>query len=110
MAATVVSAPLNVMKGVSVKVDPLTGGLTGLPAGWSGVVPEGCATATVDEAAVPVGLKHLVPHNSANGVKLSDQSLIGLPYNVKKWRPQFGVSPELCDTRLIRELNPFPPA
>ena len=97
-----VSAPHNIMKGVTVRLDPRTGGLTGLPAGWSNVVPAGCATATVDEASVPAGLRHLVPNNSADGVKLSDQSLIGQPYNVKKWRPQFGVAPEFCETRRIR--------
>jgi len=97
-----VSAPQNTTKGLSVRVDPKTGGLVGLPAGWSGVVPEGCATATVDEASVPADLRHLIPHNSANGVKLSDQSLIGRPYNVRKWRPQFGVDPELCETRTVR--------
>lgn len=98
-----VSGPQNVKKGVSVKHDPITGGLIGLPAAWGGVVPEGCAQETVHEGDVPADLRHLLPHNRAKpGVKLSDQSLIGVPYNVKKWRPQFAVAPELCETRLIR--------
>jgi len=96
------ASPSNVKKGLSVKRDPLTGGLIGLPEMWENVVPQGCAQEIVHQADVPEEYHHLVPANRSDGVKLSDRSLIGVPFNVKKWRPQFGVAPEHCESRMIQ--------
>jgi hypothetical protein len=48
----VASSPTNVVHGLSVKADPKTGGLTGLPQQWRDLLPEGCALDTQAEEEV----------------------------------------------------------
>ena len=85
--------PANFQRGVNVTVDPTTGGLVGLPESWAGVVPDGCAPGVQSEAALPA---HLKP-KAAGGVKLTDSAIVGAPFNVKKWKPAFGIPIEGCD-------------
>ena len=109
----------NVQQGVSVRYDPVTGGapqtphhhhhpagihtvaphagLTGLPEGWSGILPDGCAPDTVSAGS---GLPpELVPSTRASpGVRLKDEAIVGKPFNVQRWRPAFGIPLEHVET------------
>ena len=72
-------------------------GLTGLPEGWSGILPDGCAPDTVSAGS---GLPpELVPSTRASpGVRLKDEAIVGKPFNVQRWRPAFGIPLEHVET------------
>lgn len=94
--AATAGTPRNFTQHVSVKYDPLTGGLTGLPKAWEGLLPEGCSRDAVSYADVPAELR---PTGVADpGLRLKDELLVGAPFNVQKWRPSFGVPVELVET------------
>ncbi len=84
----------NLRAGISVKYDPLTGGLSGLPAAWAGLLPPSCVRLDEDELALPLELR---PAALPLGVKLSDEPIVGRPYNVRTWRSALGIPLELCD-------------
>ena len=85
----------NLRKGVSVKYDPITGGLTGLPTAWSSVLPPSCVKNLVDESNLPPELR---PAPAPPGTMLNDAPIVGRPYNVRQWSPAFGVPIESCET------------
>jgi len=85
----------NFQHGVSVKVDPLTGGLSGLPSSWAAMLPEGCAPRLQPSANLPPELVPSEPKDKE--LKLVDHCIVGRPFNVKHWRPAFGVPFELCE-------------
>ena len=98
--AATAGTPRNFTQHVSVKYDPLTGGLTGLPKAWEGLLPEGCSRDAVSYADVPAELR---PTGVADpGLRLKDELLVGAPFNVQKWRPSFGLTPS---RRLRRPLH-----
>lgn len=96
------NGPTNLQRGISVTVDPVTGGLVGLPEQWKGLVPEGCLVDVRNDASVPEELRAIAP--AQQGVRLQDQAIVGRPYNVRVWKPSFGVPLEACE--LIR-INGF---
>ena len=81
--------------GVSVRPDPKTGGLTGLPEGWAALLPDGCAADTVPEDALPPELRPTAQPKP--GEKLHQSVVIGTPFNVTSWRPQFGLPLHVCE-------------
>ena len=94
--AAAIGNATNVRHGVSVKHDPKTGGLVGLPEGWSALLPDGCAPETQSDANLPPELRPTAQPKP--GTKLHDEVVIGTPFNVSKWRPQFGLPPEVRRT------------
>lgn len=90
------AVPSNVRHGVAVKLDPTTGGLRGLPEGWAAMLPDGCAPEVTANAALPPELRPTAQPKA--GEKLQDQAIIGTPFNVVQWRPQYGLPPEACQT------------
>jgi hypothetical protein len=76
--------PTNLQRGISVTVDPHTGGLVGLPEGWQSVVPEALREKNPrSEQTVPEALR--APPLAEEGLRLRDEAIIGLPFNVTKW-------------------------
>ena len=99
--AATAGTPRNFTQHVSVKYDPLTGGLTGLPKAWEGLLPEGCSRDAVSYADVPAELR---PTGVADpGLRLKDELLVGAPFNVQKWRPSFGLSPSRRSRRPLAQ-------
>ena len=87
----------NVQRGIHVKQDDVSGGLSGLPQTWEGLMPEGCAPDSQPEASLPAALR---PSTTPTG-KLKDEMIIGRPFNVKNWRPQFGLPLHACETTRV---------
>ena len=100
--AAELSNPTNVKHGVSVRPDPKTGGLVGLPEAWTALLPDGCAPDSQPESNLPPELRPTAQPKP--GEKLHDGMTIGKPFNVNKWKPQFGLPPEACETV---EVNNF---
>jgi hypothetical protein len=72
----------NVTHGLSVRPDPRTGGLIGLPDAWTSLLPEGCTPDSKSDDALPPELR---PTAMAKpGDKLHDKMVIGSPYNVAR--------------------------
>jgi hypothetical protein len=114
------SGPDNVQRGISVRYDPVTGGLSGLPESWAGMLPDGCTPDVVGDGELPVRRDRAALRACARsptdararaaqanlrpgarptpGLQLTDEKIIGLPYNVQKWRPSFGVPLEHTQT------------
>ena len=94
-AAAASSTVMDVRHGVHVTSDPLSGGLAGLPEGWVGVVPDGCSPAVRRDGELPPQLR---PAAARPGVVLREGPIVGVPFNVCRWRPHFGQPLELCET------------
>lgn len=91
-----IGTPENVRRGISVRYDPRTGGLSGLPESWAGMLPDGCTPDKVGDGELPAALR---PGARASpGLKLTDSMIVGKPFNVHKWRPSFGVPLEITQT------------
>ena len=90
------SVVTSVTHGISVKHDPKTGGLAGLPAAWTTLLPDGAAPQSVPDSSLPPELR---PKGAPKpGERLhTDGPLIGQPFNVSKWRPQFGLPLEAVE-------------
>lgn len=80
--------------GIHVRHDPRTGGLSGLPEGWAGLLPQGCAPNSRPSEEIPATLR---PPAATPGMQLVDGPIVGTPYNISKWRPQFGLPLEACE-------------
>jgi len=87
--------PQHVQRGISVRYDPVTGGLSGLPEGWAGMLPEGCTRDTVPNRALPPALCPTT--TPVEGLRLFDGPIVGMPFNVSKWTPAYGVPLELVE-------------
>jgi hypothetical protein len=83
----------DVKQGIHVERDPLTGGLRGLPEEWARLLPEGCAPGIRQGEELPPELRPVA--TPAAGLQLTDEAIVGAPYNVSKWRPQFGLPLEV---------------
>ena len=86
----------DVRHGLHVRQDPVTGGLSGLPEGWTGLLPEGCAPDSRPHGSLPPELRPVAM--AGPGERLTDQMIVGTPFNVSRWRPQFGLPLEACET------------
>merc|ERR1719197_2870 len=77
------SVVTSVTHGISVKHDPKTGGLAGLPAAWTTLLPDGAAPQSVPDSSLPPELR---PKGAPKpGERLhTDGPLIGQPFNVSK--------------------------
>lgn len=95
--------PTNVRHGIAVRHDPTTGGLRGLPEGWAALLPDGCTPEAVQNAALPPELRPTA--QPKRGEKLHDEVVIGTPFNVHQWRPQFGLPPEACETLSVNGFD-----
>jgi len=89
--------------GLSVKADPKTGGLTGLPQQWRDLLPEGCALDTQAEEELPEVLRPTAQPKP--GTRLHDEVVIGQPFNVCRWKPQFGMPMEAVETESVNGFD-----
>ena len=94
--------PRDVQRGISVRYDPVTGGLSGLPEGWAGLLPAGCTRDTVHPSALPPTLCPTA--TPTPGMRLFDGPIVGMPFNVHKWQPACGASLIYKDNARIRIL------
>jgi len=94
-----IAGPFGLKKGVSVRYDPVTGGLIGLPEPWKALLPDGCTRDTVDASALPPMLR--VPTRAGRGMRLHDAAVVGQPFNVHRWRPAFGIPLEHVESTNI---------
>ena len=66
------SAPTNLQRGLSVKADPMTGGLVGLPESWAGLLPQGLSEAPRSAESVPESLRVASVPQEALNIDLSN--------------------------------------
>ena len=65
-------APTNLQRGLSVKADPVTGGLVGLPESWAGLLPQGLSEAPRSAESVPESLRVASVPEEALNIELSN--------------------------------------
>ena len=65
-------APTNLQRGLSVKADPVTGGLVGLPESWAGLLPQGLSEAPRSAESVPESLRVASVPEEALNIDLSN--------------------------------------
>ena len=66
------SAPTNLQRGLSVRADPVTGGLVGLPESWAGLLPQGLSEAPRSAESVPESLRVASVPEEALNIDLSN--------------------------------------